>query len=128
MESTNDQVLDAEAWGAIVDLWSDEKPSALVELLDTFLKDATGRVAEIQAALASGQSDRVEWAAHALKSSCANLGAARLSGLCRRMEHLARDQAMGDAAQAMPALQEAMDATRDALLQERARQEARPSD
>ena len=118
MESTNDDVLDAEAWRDIVELWSDEGPSALVELIDEFLKDAAVHLDEIRDGLQSGQSQSVERAAHALKSSCANLGAARLSGLCRLVEHSARDQALDATGQTMPALKEAMDATRRALLQE----------
>jgi HPt (histidine-containing phosphotransfer) domain-containing protein len=118
MEPTSDDVLNAEAWRAIVELWGDEGTSALVDLINEFLKDAAGRMDEIRDGLQSGQSQRVERAAHALKSSCANLGAARLAGLCRRMEHSARDQALDAAGQAMPALQEAMDATRRVLLEE----------
>jgi HPt (histidine-containing phosphotransfer) domain-containing protein len=60
-------------------------------LLNRFLQGADGRMKEIEDAISERDGPRLSRAAHALKSSTANLGAEPLSGCYRQLEHLARD-------------------------------------
>jgi HPt (histidine-containing phosphotransfer) domain-containing protein len=53
------------------------------------LDDAARRLDEIDRALAAGDDPAVGMAAHALKGSCAYLGAVRLGELCRSLEERA---------------------------------------
>lgn len=61
-------------------------PDILGELIDIFLDDTPGRLQDMQQAVNGGDAESSESAAHALKSSCAQLGALHLSELCRQVE------------------------------------------
>jgi two-component system sensor histidine kinase/response regulator len=60
-------------------------------LLHRFLEAADGRMSEIETAISERDGQRLGRAAHALKSSTANLGAEALSGCYRQLEHLGRE-------------------------------------
>jgi signal transduction histidine kinase/CheY-like chemotaxis protein/HPt (histidine-containing phosphotransfer) domain-containing protein len=61
-------------------------PDILGELIDIFLSDTPPRLESLYKAVAEDDASAAEQAAHALKSSCAQLGALVLSDLCRRIE------------------------------------------
>lgn len=83
-------VLDEATLGALQELAGDEDPDLVTELVELFLDDSRGRMGEIRAALDLGDGERVGRAAHALKSSSANIGALAFSGLCADLERIAR--------------------------------------
>ena len=56
------------------------------ELLDTFLEEAPGMLAELRSAGSEGQSERYRRAAHSLKSNANTFGAIRLATLAREIE------------------------------------------
>jgi two-component system, sensor histidine kinase and response regulator len=58
----------------------------LVELIDVFLDEAPGQLAQMQLAAAGHESEIVSREAHSLKSSSANLGATTLSGKAQQIE------------------------------------------
>jgi HPt (histidine-containing phosphotransfer) domain-containing protein len=58
-------------------------------LLDTFLKDSSGRLGQLHEAKSP---EELEHAAHSFKGSSANMGAQRLSDLCHRLEKLAQQK------------------------------------
>jgi len=62
-----------------------------VELVETFDTDARRLAAEIDAAVTADDSVALREAAHALKSSCALLGADHASDLSAHLESLGRD-------------------------------------
>jgi HPt (histidine-containing phosphotransfer) domain-containing protein len=72
------------------DLGGDDEPGLVLELIDIFLEDAPQRMKDITEGLASGDLGRVERGAHTLKSSSANIGALKLSDLCRRIVESSR--------------------------------------
>lgn len=74
------------------ELGGSDDPGLLAELIDLFLSDAPARLREVEVGLAKGDITLVQRAAHTLKSSSANIGAMTLSGICRRIEELARKQ------------------------------------
>lgn len=58
-------------------------------LLQTFITDSAMRIATAQQAAAAADSDALRRAAHSFKGSSGNMGAPKLSELCRRIEELA---------------------------------------
>jgi two-component system, sensor histidine kinase and response regulator len=67
------------------------------EIMRTFLVSAQQRVAHIEQAIATGDSESLGQAAHALKSSSANVGAETLSGLYRQLELMGRERRIDEA-------------------------------
>ena len=61
-------------------------PDLLRSLIGTYLKDAPVRMAAIHEGMERGDAPSVARAAHAFKSSSANLGATGLAELCRKLE------------------------------------------
>ncbi|HTO44613.1 MAG TPA: Hpt domain-containing protein [Burkholderiales bacterium] len=56
------------------------------ELVDTFLEEATGMLAELRSARADNHADRFRRAAHSLKANSNTFGAMRLAALARELE------------------------------------------
>lgn len=67
------------------------------EIMRTFLDASGERVGHIEQAIVSGDSTMLSQAAHALKSSAANVGAETLSGLYRELERLGRENRIDEA-------------------------------
>ena len=63
-------------------------------LVALFLEDAPGHLAKLEAAAVVNDNAQLAAAAHALKSSSANLGAMQVSALSKRIEHGAREQSL----------------------------------
>lgn len=60
-------------------------------LLQTFVTDSTARIEAAEQAATAADSEALRRAAHSFKGSSGNMGAPRLSDLCRQIEELARD-------------------------------------
>ena len=58
----------------------------VVELVDTFLEEAPGMLAEMRSAQAAGRADAFRRAAHSLKSNSNTFGATRLAEMARSLE------------------------------------------
>jgi HPt (histidine-containing phosphotransfer) domain-containing protein len=58
----------------------------VAELVDTFLEEAPGMLAELRSARAENHPDRFRRAAHSLKSNGNTFGALRLAALARELE------------------------------------------
>jgi HPt (histidine-containing phosphotransfer) domain-containing protein len=84
------EILDMRVIESLKELGGEEDPGLVLELVGMFLQDAPLRMREIETSLASGDIGTLERAAHTLKSSSANIGAARFSASCKAMEELAR--------------------------------------
>ncbi len=91
--------------------------SFLAELIDTYLADSTGLVAELHRALAAGDTDAFRRAAHTLKSSSASLGAASLSARWKELEMIARGGTLDGAAERLAGAEPAYEKVRAALEQ-----------
>jgi signal transduction histidine kinase/DNA-binding response OmpR family regulator/HPt (histidine-containing phosphotransfer) domain-containing protein len=63
-----------------------EDTHVLVELIEAFFENTPVRLAELRRALADKDAYTFEHLAHTLKGSCANMGALRMSGMCRQLE------------------------------------------
>ncbi len=69
-------------------------------LLDTviraFLADTPARLAQLHAAIATGDANSLRKAAYGLTSSCAHVGAEHLAALCKELERIGRSGRIGD--------------------------------
>ena len=77
---------------ALRELGGEEEPELFEELVTMFLDDTPGRLENLRAALDAGDAKAIEHTAHALKSSCGNLGARRLASLCFEIESAGRSK------------------------------------
>jgi HPt (histidine-containing phosphotransfer) domain-containing protein len=101
-------------------LSDDDGPDILSELIDIFLDDTPTRLGELARAIASGDPEGTMQSAHALKSSCAQLGAMQLSDYCRQLEAMGRAQEIGSAHPLLTAAQAEFERARAALLEVKA--------
>ncbi|MCF5713237.1 Hpt domain-containing protein [Pseudomonas tremae] len=86
--------LDYSVLNALQEVMEDEYPT----LLDVFLKDSEQRIVQLRQAVETGNMDLQELSltAHSFKGSSSNMGALRLSDLCRQLEDCARQhQSLG---------------------------------
>jgi len=81
-----------EVLEALRDLGGEDDPGLFSELINMFLSDTPERMRSLSEALDRGDTGAIERAAHALKSSAANLGALELSDLFREIEAAGRDR------------------------------------
>ena len=84
-------VLDPGPLATIASLQRPGAPDLLGRVLDLFADDAPRHVAGVVEGIEALDAERVRTAAHTLKSSAANVGAARLAALCARIERAARE-------------------------------------
>lgn len=60
----------------------------VVELIDLYAEDSPRRLDTIRGALAAGDLEALQWAAHSLKGSSTSLGAQRVGILCEKLERV----------------------------------------
>ncbi len=89
LESTM-EILDQTVIEALRELGGDDDPELFAELVGLFLSDTPERIKELHRAFDADEPDAIERAAHALKSSAANLGALQLSELFKQIEAAGR--------------------------------------
>ena len=85
-----DEPINPRALDAIRQLPGPNGALLVQKVIGAYLADTPPRVAQLRAAVDAGDADTVRRAAHALKSSSANVGAEQLSALCREIESLGR--------------------------------------
>ncbi len=99
---------------------SPETADFLISLIDLYLAEAAGHIAQIAHAAARGDVVRLQSAAHSLKGSSLVMGAARLAALCGRIEsRLIENAAAAVAAEDTAGLDEEFARVRAALDLER---------
>ena len=108
--------VDPETVNALKDLNPDD-PNFLRELIDMFLQDVPERVAEIEQALAKQDAALLGRAAHTIKGSCSNFGAAGLMKVSLEMEHQGKKADFAAAAATLPMLKAEFELVGEALKQ-----------
>jgi signal transduction histidine kinase/CheY-like chemotaxis protein len=103
----------AEPADALVDqermrVFRDDYPEIVEQLVDLFVDSTPPLLADLRQAAQAEDADAVRRAAHKLKGSCQNIGAARLAGLAAAIEQ-------GESAPDADELEQVFDATCDAL-------------
>jgi signal transduction histidine kinase/DNA-binding response OmpR family regulator/HPt (histidine-containing phosphotransfer) domain-containing protein len=96
--SETSPVLDPSVIAALRELGGEDDPGLFIELVNMFLADTPERMRTLSEAMEKGDPRALEHAAHALKSSSANLGALGLSGLFRDIEAAGREKDLSRAA------------------------------
>ncbi len=86
-----ENLLDQEALDVIRSLEQPGMPSLLERVVNTYIETAEPIADQVSAAFIAKDADALMHAAHSLKSSSANVGAKRLSGICAELEKFARD-------------------------------------
>ena len=97
MKESHDDVLDSQVIASLRELGGEDDPGLFVELVQLFLDDTPTRMEDLVNAFENADADGLERAAHALKSSAANLGATVLSTLFREIESAGREKDLGRA-------------------------------
>jgi two-component system, sensor histidine kinase and response regulator len=85
-------------------------------LIEIFLETAPRDIEKAVAALRSSQATDLEEAAHKLKGSCSNLGAARLRDLCQQLEKLGRNGSLQTAPELLASVEEEFGRVRAELV------------
>jgi HPt (histidine-containing phosphotransfer) domain-containing protein len=78
-----ESVIDRAVYAALANTVGSEFAA---ELVDTFLEEAPGMLAELRSARADNHAERFRRAAHSLKSNGNTFGASRLAALARELE------------------------------------------
>jgi HPt (histidine-containing phosphotransfer) domain-containing protein len=94
----NKPALDRGVISALRELGGDDDPGLFAELVELFLEDTPQRLRALSGALEQQDPGALERAAHALKSSAANLGALALSELFKELEAASRERDLERAA------------------------------
>ncbi len=63
----------------------------MIELIDTFLSDAPGLIADLRKSLAENNAELFRRSAHSLKSNSSTFGALALANQARELENLGRN-------------------------------------
>ena len=90
--SDSQPILDKGVIASLRELGGDDDPGLFIELVNMFLSDTPERMRALSEAMEKRDPTALERAAHALKSSSANLGALGLSGLFRDIEAAGRSK------------------------------------
>ena len=81
--------LELSALETIRSLQRSGKPDILARLVNIYLDKTPDLIADIEAGVSANDADRVQLAAHTLKSSSAYLGAKSLAQQCEKLEQSA---------------------------------------
>jgi HPt (histidine-containing phosphotransfer) domain-containing protein len=110
--------LDRAALDAIRALDVGGAAGLLQQVVQLYLESAPAQIAELRRAGAAGDASAVRNIAHSLKSSSANLGAARLAEMCKAVEDAARAGRLGGDVPSADEIEGEFQALRPALERE----------
>jgi HPt (histidine-containing phosphotransfer) domain-containing protein len=96
MAPASDPVIDVERFAVLRDLDAGDG-ELLSAIVNEYVTDGGRLLVALREALAEGDPEALERAAHTLKGSSANLGAVRMAEVCGRLEALGRAGALGTA-------------------------------
>ncbi|MEL6675187.1 MAG: Hpt domain-containing protein [Bacteroidota bacterium] len=97
--------LDADTREALIDLM-DGDAEMIIDLVDTLVECTPELMTELEAGVIQKDADQIRNAAHALKSSNAQLGAMNFAAICGELEELARQSKIERAEAILSTLQQ----------------------
>jgi HPt (histidine-containing phosphotransfer) domain-containing protein len=109
--------LDAEILASLRELNTAEEPTFVKDFMGLFLKTVPVRLEAIRAACDSQNSKVLAQESHALKSSCASVGANQMTALCAELENLGKSQSLQEAPAKLAKLIEEYETTKTEVLQ-----------
>lgn len=93
--TTEPPLLDTSRISELADLFGDSE--IVLELFEEFLQECPERMDTMRQALANGETELIDSAAHAIKGSSANLGTCAVQEMARMIEELARTNQLTEA-------------------------------
>ncbi len=94
---TGGEHIDLNIFSKLKKLQIPGKPDIASELIDIFLCDTPPKLEELKGCIDRLDPAALRFAAHGLKSSCANIGAVTASIMCREMEEFAKTDGLSEA-------------------------------
>lgn len=91
----DETLIDPEAIENLRALNPDDGDAFLRDIVGIFLEDTPERLSELRESLANADQVRFTRAAHSIKGSASNLGAAQLRAIAEKLEHQSRSQGLG---------------------------------
>jgi signal transduction histidine kinase/CheY-like chemotaxis protein/HPt (histidine-containing phosphotransfer) domain-containing protein len=113
-DDPSEQVVDPAALARLQEMMGGD-PTHLYELIDGFLADAPGLVADLRRGVEAGDAPAVRLAAHSLKSNAAEFGALTLRDPNRALEQAAKEGVLAGAAEQVAAVEQEFERVRRAL-------------
>lgn len=86
---SDDAAIDPECLDMLRELADETNPSLVVDVVSTYIENATSQIAEMRHAFAANAFDRISRIAHALKSASAYVGALAFSARLKELEQVA---------------------------------------
>jgi HPt (histidine-containing phosphotransfer) domain-containing protein len=111
-------LLDEQALGNLRALRVEGEPDPLAELSHLFIEDTPGRILQIREALKIGAAHEVEAAAHSLRGSASNMGAATMTASCGTIMQLSRKGDLAPVAALVEKIEADFEKVKPALLEE----------
>jgi CheY-like chemotaxis protein len=111
-------VIEGDALDNIRALQRPGRPDLVGTVINKYLSSAPIMLQNLAQGVAQGDARAVQQAAHSLKSSSANVGAARLAGYCQELERLSRANQVDPAEGQLRELEAEYEAVRVALITE----------
>jgi len=96
--------LDPAAWERLQEMAGGDA-GFLKEMVETFLADAPGMLAEMHQSLEQGDAATLRRIAHSLKSNSADFGAKELSDLCRELEMMGKAGTLDGAGEGLASIE-----------------------
>lgn len=98
--------IDANMLAQMRKLAMEEEPDFLDSLIDLFFEDARNHLAALREGVSQSDARKLADKSHALKSSCGNLGAKKMTAICNDIEALGRAASVEGAAALVAELEE----------------------
>ena len=111
----DEPVLATEVLSELAEMFGDGGGAIVADIIDTYLEEAPDLIGRLRVAIAEGDADGVREAAHALKSSSANVGVLQISAWAKHMESAGRDGDLATIAEVGTQLDQVADAAVSAL-------------
>ena len=109
------QVIDPEAIANLRALSPDDADAFLSEIIGIFIEDTPSRIEELRTSRVNGDIPTFTRAAHSIKGSSSNLGAAQLRAVAEQLEHHSKQHGLADVDERVAELEAAFIRARDEL-------------
>ncbi len=118
-DKTPGPVLDEEILSELRSLYAADARHSYIELIETFQQCTRKEMDRLREAIQSGDWEQAATLAHAVKGTAANFGAAGMSALVAKLEHLVLQRAGSEINVQMQAVEEEFERVQQALEQEK---------
>ncbi len=115
--------LDESAFAQFYEVWGDEAPQVIAELVDLFVQNTPQFLRDMEAAYRQKDAAELRRLAHTLKSNAAMVGANGLARLCQSLEDAAKANDMDTAGELLDQVQREYERVQQELMVFRARLE-----